>query len=234
MKPTVLVISCEHAVNKVPAKYADLFAHKKLLLKTPRAYDIGATQIATYLQKHLDCEYVKTKITRLLIDCDHSLQHKHCFSKYSKKLSTDQKDHLIETYYNPFYQELQDIIEAHIAAGRQVLHVSIYTFMPIFKGMFLNTGIGILYDSYRHGEKEVARIIHGLLMQETPAYKIRLNYPFSGKNDHILQSFRKSFAEKDYLGIKLGVNQALLSPPKEGRAIREAVTNSLSELLMLL
>lgn len=234
MKPTVLVISCEHAVNKVPSKYASLFDRKKLILKTHRAYDFGATEISTHLQKKLDCDLVQTKVTRLLIDCDHSLHHANCFSKFSKKLPTAEKNTLIEKYYDPFHQELKDIVSTHIAKKQQVLHLSIYTFMPILKGLFLNTGLGILYDSHRHAEKEVARIMHGLLLQEPPAYKVRLNYPFPGTHDYVLQSLRNSFEERDYLGIKLGINQALIATPQELHAVCNTLSHSLHELLELL
>ncbi|PJD92702.1 MAG: N-formylglutamate amidohydrolase [Legionella sp.] len=234
MKPTVLVISCEHGSNKVPEKYASLFERKKLLLKTHRAYDFGAAEISTHLHKALNCDLVKTKITRLLIDCDHSLHHAHCFSKFSKKLPSIEKNILIETYYDPFHKELKDIISAHINKGQQVLHLSVYTFMPILKGLFLNTGLGVLYNSHRHAEKEVARILHGLLRQEPTAYKVRLNYPFRGTHDYVLQSLRKSFEEKDYLGIKLGINQALISTPQELDTVCKMLTHSLYELMELL
>ncbi len=234
MKPTVLVISCEHGSNKVPKKYAPLFQHKQLILKTARAFDLSASQIATRLKKGLACDLVQAKVTRLLIDCDHSLHHAHCFSKFSKKLPIEEKNTLIETYYEPFHQELQQKISAHITQQQQVLHLSIYTFAPILKGLFLNTGIGILYDSHRHGEKEVARMLHGLLNQETPAYKIRSNYPFSGTHDYVLHSFRKRFAEKDYLGIKLGINQALLSNEDELDSVCNVLSRSVRDLLELL
>ncbi|HVT62366.1 MAG TPA: N-formylglutamate amidohydrolase [Legionellaceae bacterium] len=234
MKPTVLVLSCEHAVNKVPARYAHLFAKKKLILKTHRAFDFGAIEIATAITKQLHCDFVSSKVSRLLIDCDHSLHHANCFSKFSKKLPESEKNALIEKYYDPFHQTLKETISHHIAQQQQVLHISLYTFMPILKGVFLNTGISVLYDSHRHAEKEVARIFHGLLMQEPPCYKIRLNYPFPGTHDYVLQSLRHVFAEKDYLGIKLGINQALISTPQELHTISHGIIHSMQELLALL
>ena len=235
MKPTVLVLTCEHGSNKVPKKYAHLFRHKQLILKSPRAYDYGASHIARHLQKDLNCDLVETKITRLLIDCNHSTaQRKRCFSKYTKTLSTAEKDELIAKYYTPFYQTIQKKISDHIALGHQVLHLSIYTFAPFLKGLFLNTGIGLLYNAHRHGEKEVARIIHGLLKHETISFKTRHNYPFLGSHDYVLNSFRKQFSEKDYLGIKLGINQVLITTTSEQDLVCRMLRHSLRELLALL
>lgn len=234
MKPTILIISCEHGSNKVPKKYAHLFESKQLILQTPRAYDIGASHIAKHLHNALHCDLVQTKVTRLLIDNNHGLHHARCFSKFSKKLSVAEKDTLIKTYYEPFQHELQQKINDHIAQGQQVLHLSLYTFAPILKGLFLNTGIGLLYNAHRHGEKEVARIIHGLLQHRTPTYKIRHNYPFLGTNGYLLNSFRNQFPEKDYLGIKLGINQVLINDPHNLQIVTHILDHVLHELLELL
>lgn len=234
MKPTILLISCEHGSNKVPKKYALLFQDKELVLKTPHAYDLGASHIVKHLHKVLNCDWVQTKVTRLLIDSNHGLHHARCFSKFSKKLSTVEKNKLIKTYYQPFHHELQEKIATHIAQGQQVLHLSLYTFAPILKGLFLNTGIGLLYNAHRHAEKEVARIIHGLLQHSTPAYKIRHNYPFLGTNDFVLKTFRNQFSEKEYLGIKLGINQVLISTPHELNHVCQMLEHALHELLVLL
>ena len=234
MKPTILVISCAHGSNEVPKKYWPLFEDKELLLQTSRAYDIGAKYITQHLHKNLGCDAVEAKVTRLLIDCDHSPHHARCFSRYSKGLSADKKQALIKTYYEPFHHDLQEKIAAHIAQGQQVLHLSIFTFTPILRGLFLKTAIGVLYDAHRHAEKEVARILHGLLDKETPPYKIRHNFHFLGTHDYIINSFRKKYAEQDYLGIKLGINQALVPNAPEQAMMCKILAHALHELLNLL
>lgn len=234
MKPTILVLSCEHAVNTVPAEYVDLFKKSQKMLKSAYAYDIGAAQITAYLQQTLHCDIIKTNITRLLIDCDHSIHHSHCFSKYTKNLSDADKTTLIDTYYHPFYHQLQTCIASHIANKQQVLHISIHTFTPILRGLFQNTGIGVLYDSHRHAEKEVARLIHGVLLQETPPYRIRQNHPFSGSNDYVLKHFRSLYSEKEYLGIKMDINQALIKDENNLETVSKALSHTLHELLQLL
>lgn len=234
MRPTILLLSCEHGSNTVPKKYADLFQNKQLILKTPHAYDLSASHIAKHLHKTLHCDLVQATVTRLLIDVNHGLHHPRCFSKFTKKLPDQEKTKLIKTYYEPFHHSLQQKIAAHIAQGQQVLHLSIYTFAPILKGMFLNTAIGLLYNAHHHGEKEVARILHGLVQQRTPTYKIRHNYPFLGTHDYVLKSFRNQFSEKEYLGIKLGINQVLLDDTDALVHISHILEHALRELLELL
>ncbi len=235
MKPTILIISCEHGSNKIPKKYAHLFKHRPSAFNTPDAFDIGAQHLAQHLHKVLKCDLVQTKVSRLLIDCNHSKSKlTQCFSKFTKKLPKADKQLLIDTYYLPFHQELEQKIVEHIAQGYQVLHLSLYTFAPFLNGLFLNTAVGLLYNTHRHGEKEVARIIHGLFQQKTPTYKIRHNFPFLGRHDYVLNSFRKQFSERDYLGIKLGVNQVLITNPHEQRVMCKLMRQTFSELLELL
>lgn len=234
MKPTVLILSCEHAVNTVPVAYQPIFAESPEILQSPKAYDLGAIDIATHLQKTLACDLVQSSVTRLLVDCDHSEHHAKCFSKFTKKCDPTEKKHLITAYYLPFYNQLEKIIEHHIAAGKQVLHVSIHTFAPKSHGLIYHSGVGILYDSHRHGEKEVARLVHGLLLQETMPYKIRFNYPFSGSKDYVLSHFRKKYDQKEYLGIKLDINQALLIHASDLTNILQTLDYCFTELLALL
>ena len=234
MKPTVLILSCEHATNRVPVAYQPLFAHALDILQSPKAYDLGAIDIASHLQASLSCDMVQSNVTRLLVDCDHSEHHAKCFSKFTKKLDPVEKKNLITTYYLPFYHRLDKIIDANVAADKQVLHISIHTFAPKSHGHIYHSGVGILYDSHRHGEKEVARLIHGLLLQENMPYKVRLNYPFSGSKDYVLSHFRKKHDQKHYLGIKIDMNQALLANPVDLTNILETLSCCFKELLALL
>ena len=234
MKPTILVISCAHGSHHAPKKYLSLFNHNEHILQTPRAYDLGAQYLAQHLHKQLDCDLIEAKVTRLLIDCNHSLEHARCFSKYSNRLSNEKKGQLIDRYYQPYHNDLQNIIADHITNGYQVLHLSIFTFKPILNGLFLKTAISLLYDGRRHAEKEVTRILHGLLEKETPSYKIRHNFPFLGNHDYVSNTLRKKFAEQEYLGIKLGINQALLTHQHARGDVLKILLNSLHKLLDLL
>jgi predicted N-formylglutamate amidohydrolase len=234
MKPTILIISCEHGSNKVPKKYANLFEGNELILQTPRAFDVNANHISNHLHKTLGCELVQAKITRLLIDCNHSLYHRHCFSKFSKRLPNDQKIQLIKGYYEPFHHDLEEKITQHIAQGHQVLHLSFFTFTPILHGIFLNTAISVLYDAHRHAEKEVVRMLHGILNKETPPFKIRHNYPYLGAHTYIQKTFRDKFPEQDYLGIKLGINQALTPTTADREIICNMLGHTLHKLMEVL
>ena len=233
MKPTILFISCEHAVNTVPQAYAHLFHQHAAVLQTHRAIDFGAIEIATHLQRSLNCDHTTATITRLLIDCNRSLKHPSCFSEFTNSLSDTEKQQLIEQYYLPYRQQTEALIKEHIDHGNQVFHVSCHSFTPVFNGVTRNAGIGFLYDPAHHGEKEVAREWYGILSHKTD-YRIRMNYPYRGKSDGFTSYLRKKYAERDYIGLELEVNQTLVNDKASLNTLANALSSSLSELLQLL
>lgn len=234
MKATVLILSCEHAVNDVPLAYRHLFAQHEAVLQTHRGIDIGAADYAAHLSKTLGCDYIHAEVSRLLIDCNRSVTHPSFFSEFSKLLAADEKQALITQYYEPYRERTHALIEGYIKQGYQVFHLSCHSFTPVFNGITRNAGAGFLYDPTRHGEKEVARLWHGLLDQKTE-YRIRMNYPYRGSSDGFTTSLRKQFSEHDYLGMELEINQSLLLQDKASvDALHHALSTSLAELLRIL
>jgi predicted N-formylglutamate amidohydrolase len=234
MKPTVLMISCEHAVNTIPPAFLSLFENQLSLLESPRAFDHGARRIAQFVATQLACDYTESTISRLLIDCNRSTFQGKCFTSFSQALSDEQKHLLLNEHYHPFRQQTHTLIQNHIDSHRQVLHLSIHTFAPEIEGQVRNTGIGILYDYHRHGEKEVARQWDTILAQQTPNYRVRMNYPFSANADAFIHTLRQQYSEHDYLGLILECNQALIENEEGLNQVSTVLSTSLNELLMVL
>ena len=234
MKTTVLFISCEHAVNTIPKEYAHLFDAQKSVLETHRAIDFGAQEVAHHLHQSYSSGFIEAKISRLLIDCNRSIDHPHCFSEFSKPLSDSEKQTLIDKYYLPYRQQAAEWMQTQMDAGNQVLHLSVHSFTPTLNGAVRNAGIGLLYDPLRHGEKEVARLWHGTLLQQIPTYRIRMNYPYRGSSNGFTQALRKQYNEKSYLGFELEMNQTLVKDKESLLELAEALSRSIEELLQLL
>lgn len=236
MKQTVLVISCEHAGKDIPQEYQSLFASHKTQLDAHHACDVGALEIADYLSTSLSCDVIKTSISRLLIDCNRSLNHKKCFSALTHPLPMAEKEKIIANYYLPFREKVKNLIQNHIDNNRQVLHLSIHTFLPKVKGIMRNAAMSILYDYRRHGEKEVARIWHELLLSQPIRFRVRLNYPYQGRSNgsSFAGSLRLAFNEQDYLGLELDVNQALLEDKALFNEALKTLSLTLGELMRLL
>lgn len=234
MKPTILVLSCEHGGNDIPQAYQSLFADQQVLLNTHHGLDIGALEIAEHLQQTLQCGYEKNTISRLIIDCNRSLNHPQCFSKITKTLSSAQKQIIIDSYYQPYRRRLETRFEDCIQQGYQVLHLSIHSFPPESDALTHNAAIGLLYDSTRHGEKEVARIWHELLIKKTPTYRVRMNYPHQGTSDGFTSFLRKKHGEKNYLGIEVHINQIVVQDPETFPHVKHTLAFTLADLMQIL
>lgn len=234
MKPISVVLSCEHAVNTIPTAYQTLFEENAAILTTHRGIDIGAQTVATQLQQHFACDYHQATVSRLLIDCNRSLRHPGCFSEWTQPLSSKEKKHIVATYYQPYRTQVAQTIQRHIHQGEQVLHLSIHSFTPVLDDITRNAAIGLLYDTKRPGEKEVAREWFSLLSQEPPYYRVRYNYPYKGNSDGLTCYLRRFHPQQDYLGLEIECNQALMITPESQQLLIQVLIKTLEDLLQLL
>ncbi|KTD45658.1 N-formylglutamate amidohydrolase [Legionella rubrilucens] len=210
MKPIAVVLSCEHAVNHVPEEYRPHFMAHEHLLNSHRGIDFGAEAIASYLRDALACELVSAKATRLLIDCNRSLHHRHCFSEITYPLPINEKELIRQRYYLPFRQDVEARIHSHLQAGKQVWHLSVHSFTPILNEITRNTEIGLLYDPKRLLERNLARHWQQQIKYLDKGLRVRLNYPYRGVSDGFAASLRKKYPASDYLGLEIESNQALV------------------------
>ncbi|MCC5792615.1 MAG: N-formylglutamate amidohydrolase [Legionellaceae bacterium] len=234
MKRPALVISCEHAVNTIPPAYQALFQQQAHQLQTHQGIDFGALEIAKHLSQVFACDFTQATVSRLLIDCNRSLQHAQCFSAVTRPLPAAIKQELIERYYLPFRQKTTHCIQQHIQQGHLVLHLSIHSFTPVLDGVRRNADLGLLYDPARALEKKVARLWKHLLVQEQPSYRIRMNYPYQGKSDGFTSALRKQFDEKCYVGLEVEHNQALVQSDAGRAPMLRILSQSLQKLLPLI
>ena len=96
-----IILTCEHAGNKVPTSYKNLFKNYRLLLNTHQGLDIGALAIAKDLQKHLKAPLIFSEVTRLLVDLNRFRRSKSLFSEVTAKLSRSEKLQILKEYYEP-------------------------------------------------------------------------------------------------------------------------------------
>jgi predicted N-formylglutamate amidohydrolase len=232
MKNIALVVSCEHAVNAIPEPYTALFSASQDLLNTHYGIDFGAFTIAEHLKEMFDCELISADTSRLLIDCNRSLYHKQCFSELSQKLPLEEKQRIIHQYYLPFRQEVMDLIKNHLAKGAQVWHLSIHSFTPIMHGVVRNADIGLLYDSRRITEKVLAKQWQDELKKQAPQYRVRRNYPYTGRSDGFTSMLRKQWPEEEYVGIELESNQALALKQESLTLLKKTWASTLKTLFM--
>lgn len=230
MTKTTLILSCEHAVKTIPQHYQALFKDHEGLLNTHRGIDFGASDIALHLQKSHNCELVYATVSRLLIDCNRSLDNPSCFSNITKTLSHEDKQAIINHFYLPYRHRLTDLIKKHIKEGDRVLHLSIHSFTPELNGKIRKTDIGLLYDPKRESETKFAKLWQKTIKKQSPQYRAWLNYPYRGTSDGLTVSLRKFLPDSQYMGIEVESNQALTLNDKSLEALKEVFSKSLAAI----
>lgn len=203
----VIVLTCEHAGNKIPPELADIFAPHTTLLSTHRGYDIGAFQLYKCLGTISDyCEY--HDISRLVIDVNRSLSNRNLFSVFTRSLRCQTKQKIIESHYLPYRKSVEKKLDKFLADGKSVLHISIHTFTPVLNNTERNTDIGLLYDPQSKKEFSSARIIKHLLTENDHKIRVRFNYPYKGISDGFVTFLRKKYwGQGSYTGIEIELNQ---------------------------
>lgn len=232
MNTIKIIITCEHAVNTVPKEYTHLFDSFQHVLSTHKGIDFGALGIAEHLKSKLACDLIQASATRLLIDCNRSLHHAHCFSEITKHLNEEDKQKIITHYYLPFRKQVIHLIQHYITSGHHVLHLSIHSFTPVMNQMVRHTDIGLLYDPKRKKEKKLAYAWQKEIKKNNPQFRVRMNYPYKGTADGFTTALRQLFSENIYLGLEVESNQILVENTQSLNSLKNIVADSLLQLFV--
>lgn len=204
-----LIISCEHAGNKIPEQYQSLFDGVDEILHSHRGWDPGSLELAQTLAEKTNSELFAHPFTRLFIELNRSIGHPKLFSEFTRSLNKSERESIIETYYLPHRNTVIEAIKQNALQNRPTIHISVHTFTPVFDGKERDFEIGLLYDPKRVPEKNVCQTWKSLLKETLPNFRIRMNQPYKGISDGFTTFLRKRFDEKLYMGIELEMNQKL-------------------------
>ena len=207
---TLLVLSCEHGGNRIPAPYRALFAGASALLRSHRGYDPGALRMARDFAAAFAAPLQAAVTSRLLIDLNRSVGHPRLYSEFTRPLPAAQRRQILQQHYLPYRTALEARIGAACARGLRVLHLSCHSFTPELDGQVRRADIGLLYDPARPAEAGLCRAWRTALGQRDPALVVRMNYPYAGNADGLTTHLRRVLPAQAYLGIELEINQKLV------------------------
>jgi len=197
----IWLLTCEHYSNGVPLKYADLFLKAIDVLESHRGYDVRVAPLFIRLEPLFD-ESFHYRYSRLLIEPNRSIHHKVLFSHFTTTLSPEIKADLMSQYYLPYRKSVEQFIERYI--HEEVIHISVHSFTPVLGNQDRSSPVGILFDSKKKAERNLAEIWKKCMKEVQPDLKIRYNYPYRGSADGFTTYLRKAFPE-NYYGFELEV-----------------------------
>lgn len=223
-----LVLSAEHASNAVPLCYRHLFSGDPGVLKTHRAIDFGTAALAGTLTRRLGVPVYRATVTRLLVDCNRSPGHPRLFSEYTRDLSTEDRETLLELYYRPMRAGVAKAVRASLNDANLALHISLHSFTPQLNGKERSTDVGLLYDPTRDLERTFCRDWQAAL--RAAGLRVRRNYPYRGVSDGHVTALRRESGDSPYAGIELEINQAIVTgSPRRWSALQNLCAATLDE-----
>ncbi len=202
-----VVITCEHAGYQIPSQLRSQIAIPAKVLTSHRGYDRGAEEIAQALGEELNSPPILCTVTRLVIDLNRSESFSDLFSNYGRTLDDQAREEVLRRHYRPFRASVRAAIDDRIAAGFDVLHVSVHTFTPVRCGDRRTADIGLLFDPGRAAETEIATAWGEALTCLWPQLIVKMNYPYLGTDDGHTTLLRTVYPDPQYAGIELEVNQ---------------------------
>ena len=222
------IITCEHGGNRVPAPYRRLFRGQSALLDSHCGYDPGSLVMAKALASAFAAPLAASTVSRLLIDLNRSIGHPQLFSAVTRAAPAQTRAQIVEEHYRPYRRQVESLIRQAVARGHRVIHISSHSFTAELDGKVRGTDVGLLYHPGRQGEAEVCARWKETLVASAPELRVRRNYPYAGKGDGLTSHLRVRFAQSDYVGIELEVNQGIVfAAGRRWTALRRTLIDSL-------
>ncbi|MEZ4331532.1 MAG: N-formylglutamate amidohydrolase [Myxococcota bacterium] len=223
-----LVLTCEHASAFVPPAFASLFAGDRAVLATHRGFDAGALDVARSLARRLRAPLVAGATTRLLVDLNRSPHNPAIFSRWTRPLPSARRAALLARFHAPHWRRVERLLDA---AERPVVHVAVHSFTPKLGRDVRDFEIGLLYDPRRPRERAFADRLREALRAHPTELRIRRNAPYRGTSDGLTTAQRERRRARDYLGLELELNQAILRTPAARRRVAAAIADALQAAL---
>jgi predicted N-formylglutamate amidohydrolase len=231
-KRIALVVSCEHAGNRVPASCRKLFRGKNKELESHRGWDPGALELARTIAKETGAPLVASTVSRLVVEPNRSIGHAQLFSEFTRGLSREEKTALLKSHYHPHRGAVEAVVRSALRTHARVVHVGVHTFTPVLNGKKRTTDVGLLFDPARKAEADFCEVWLHALHWEAPLLRVKKNYPYKGSSDGLTTALRGKFAASRYLGVEIEVNQALaLGPARRWTDIPNRIARSLALLI---
>jgi predicted N-formylglutamate amidohydrolase len=88
---------------------------------------------------------VSSTISRILIDLNYSIGHRHLFSAAMRAAAATIHDAIVAQYYWPYRAEGEPLAGKILSTGRRVIHISSHSFTPEMDGKVQRADVGFLY-----------------------------------------------------------------------------------------
>lgn len=180
------LLLCDHASEAIPRSLGGL-GLGSVDLARHIARDIGAASVARHLSARFDAPVALTGYSRLVIDCNRSLDDPTSIPLISettvipgnRAISAEERRRRAEACFEPYHRRVRGFLDDFAARGIVPLILSIHSFTPVFKGVARPWHFGILWNRDPRVPKP---LIAGLARM--PGVVVGDNEPYSGRDGY--------------------------------------------------
>jgi len=179
-----LLLVCDHASSTIPAALNNL-GLDEALLNEHIALDIGAAAVTQRLAEKLGVPAVFCNYSRLVVDCNRPLAHRHAFPDYSdntpvpgnQDLSDADKQQRIDAIFHGYHNAVAEGLQQLQSLAPAPAIIAIHSFTPTMDGYQRPWHCGILWDK---DERLAVPMIKGL--RNLQSFEVGDNEPYSGRH----------------------------------------------------
>jgi predicted N-formylglutamate amidohydrolase len=147
------VVTCEHAGHAIPRALGTLGLDEAERMRHI-GWDIGAAAVARRLSDMLDAPLVLQTYSRLVIDCNRTLDRPDSIPTVSetteipgnRDLAAGARRARAEEIHKPYHDEIVRLLDGRREAGIPTMLIAMHSFTPVFKGTARPWHVGFLFN----------------------------------------------------------------------------------------
>ena len=229
--PIPLILTCEHASNRVPAPLRAA-PEDRAWLRSHWGYDPGAWDLTRELARRLGASALGGSWSRLVIDVNRRVDDPTLVLRkagrqpvsFNAELDLAEIERRIFAYHAPYHQEVDRQILRRTVRGSRPLLLAVHSFTDQWRGRRRGFEIGILYEKHRAMAHAAGRSLR------RAGWSVRYNQPYSGMKGMMYAADRHG-THHGLPCLELEVNQGLFSRRGMVSSLGAAVAQALRELL---
>jgi predicted N-formylglutamate amidohydrolase len=177
-----LVLTCDHASNRVPAAYGDL-GLGPAAFERHIAYDIGMRGVTTMMAERLGATAIMSTFSRLLIDPNRGEDDPTIVMRLSDgdlipgnaRVDRAEIERRIAEFHRPYHDVVTTELDAIVARGETPVLLAMHSFTPRWKIFARPWHIGLLWDL---DDRLAKPLLEGLRMEGD--IEVGDNEPYDG------------------------------------------------------
>lgn len=230
-----LVISCEHAANRVPPDI-DLGVPDEILA-THVAWDHGACAIAEGLGARLGARPFVGEWTRLFVDLNRFPENPAVIPTVAwgapvpgnVDLSPEARQARLDRHHRPYREAVASAVASAVAGRGGCVHLSMHSFTPVLGDEVRDFDMGVLFDPDRHLDRVVAEALVTAL--NAAGLETRPNAPYPGWTEGLTTALRGVHGERVYAGIEIETSHRVTERAGGIEAVIAALEVAVPEVL---